>query len=69
MPRWSSSISACANAGSAEAAIADAWRTDAARLVLNTCTLDHAAALPNYLARGFRVTGTEEYEVADARAG
>lgn len=52
-----------------EAAIADAWRTDAARLVLNTCTLDHAAALPNYLARGFRVTGTEEYEVADARAG
>ena len=49
-----------------EAAIADAWRTNAERLVLNTCTLDHEAALPNYLARGFRVTGTEEYEVADA---
>ena len=49
-----------------EAAIADAWRTDAERLVLNTCTLDHAAALPNYVARGFRVTGTEAYEVDDA---
>jgi len=50
-----------------EAAIADAWRTDAGRLVLNTCTLDHPAALPNYLARGFRVTATEEYEVPDVR--
>lgn len=49
-----------------EAAIADAWRTDAVRLVLNTCTLDHAAALSNYVARGFRVTGTETYEVDDA---
>ena len=49
-----------------EAAIADAWRADARTLVLNTCTLDHAAALPNYLARGFRVTGEETYEVADA---
>lgn len=48
-----------------EAAIADAWRTDAERLVLNTCTLDHAAALPNYLARGFRITGEETYEVPD----
>ena len=48
------------------AAVADAWRTDAERLVLNTCTLDHPAALPNYLARGFRVTGTEAYEVEEA---
>lgn len=49
-----------------EAAIADAWHTDAGRLVLNTCTLDHAAALPNYLARGFRITAEETYEVPDA---
>ena len=46
-----------------EAAIAAAWRTDAARLVLNTCTLDHPSALPNYLSRGFRVTGEEAYDV------
>ena len=46
-----------------ERAIAEAWALGAARLVLNTCTLDHPAALPNYLARGFRVLRTEEYEV------
>ena len=28
---------------------------------LNTCTLDGPAALPNYLARGFRPYRTEEY--------
>ena len=49
-----------------EAAIADAWRAGAERMVLNTCTLDHAAALPNYLARGFRVVGDDAYEVPDA---
>jgi hypothetical protein len=26
---------------------------------LHTCTLDHPQALPNYLKRGFVVTGTE----------
>ena len=49
-----------------ERAIAEAWALGAARLVLNTCTLDHPAALPNYLSRGFRVLRTEEYEVAPA---
>lgn len=29
------------------------------RVTLNTCTLDHPAALPNYLARGFRVIRTD----------
>ena len=33
------------------------------RVVLNTCTLDAPAALPNYLARGFRITRTETYTV------
>ncbi|HEU4631344.1 MAG TPA: GNAT family N-acetyltransferase [Gemmatimonadaceae bacterium] len=47
-----------------ERAIVEAWALGAERLVLNTCTLDHPAALPNYLARGFRVVRTEEYEVA-----
>ena len=47
-----------------ERAIAEAWALGAERMVLNTCTLDHPAALPNYLARGFRVVRDESYEVA-----
>lgn len=35
-----------------------------ARVVLNTCTLDGPAALPNYLARGFRPVREERYTVA-----
>ena len=35
-----------------------------ARVWLHTCTLDHPGALPNYLKRGFRATGTEQYETA-----
>lgn len=31
-----------------------AWSMGAARVWLHTCSLDHPAALPNYLARGFR---------------
>jgi GNAT superfamily N-acetyltransferase len=31
------------------------------RVWLHTCTLDHPAALANYLARGFRITRTERY--------
>jgi GNAT superfamily N-acetyltransferase len=46
-----------------ERAIAEAWALGAERLVLNTCTLDHPGALPNYLARGFRVVREERYEV------
>ena len=43
-------------------AIARAWRVQSAvrRVTVHTCTLDHAAALPNYLARGFRVAREEE---------
>lgn len=36
-----------------------AWERRPARVVLNTCSLDGPAALPNYLARGFRVTREE----------
>jgi GNAT superfamily N-acetyltransferase len=36
-------------------AIERAWATGADRVLVNTCTLDHPAALPNYLARGFEV--------------
>lgn len=36
-----------------------AWDAGAARVTLHTCTLDHPAALPNYLARGFTVVRDE----------
>lgn len=39
-------------------AIEQAWALGAARVTLNTCTLDGEAALPNYLARGFSVVRT-----------
>jgi GNAT superfamily N-acetyltransferase len=45
------------------AAVDVAWAQHPTRVWLHTCTLDHPAALPNYLARGFRVTRTEEAEV------
>jgi GNAT superfamily N-acetyltransferase len=32
------------------------------RVRLHTCTLDNPAALPNYLARGFRKVGEETYK-------
>lgn len=35
-------------------AVQRAWAMGASRVILNTCNLDHEAALPNYLARGFR---------------
>lgn len=38
-----------------------AWAGGAPRVWLHTCTLDHPAALPNYLARGFTVARTERY--------
>jgi GNAT superfamily N-acetyltransferase len=43
-----------------EAAIAEAWRGAPVRVWLHTCTLDHPAALPNYLKRGFTVTHREQ---------
>jgi ribosomal protein S18 acetylase RimI-like enzyme len=38
-----------------------AWREQPARVWLQTCTLDHPAALPNYLRRGFRRVREETY--------
>jgi len=45
-------------------AVQIAWELGPNRVWLHTCTLDHPAALPNYLKRGFQPTRTEEYEVA-----
>lgn len=39
--------------------ISDAWDWGASRVWVHTCTLDHPAALDNYLARGFVQYGTE----------
>lgn len=39
----------------------EAFALGAQRLILNTCTLDAPQALPNYLARGFRVVREERY--------
>jgi GNAT superfamily N-acetyltransferase len=44
-------------------AVRDAWALGPKRVWLHTCTLDHAHALPNYVARGFVPFKTEEYEV------
>lgn len=44
------------------AAVREAWRGGPERVWLHTCTLDAPAALPNYLARGFRETRREAYE-------
>ncbi len=40
-----------------------AWELGPKRIWLHTCTLDHPAALPNYLKRGFRPVRTEVYTV------
>jgi GNAT superfamily N-acetyltransferase len=42
-------------------AVETAFAWGATRVWLHTCTLDAAAALPNYLARGFRVLRVETY--------
>jgi GNAT superfamily N-acetyltransferase len=44
-------------------AVRTAWTLGPTRVWLHTCTFDHPSALPNYLARGFTVTGTEDYTV------
>jgi len=46
-------------------AVRAAWSTSPSRVWLHTCTLDHPAALPNYLRRGFRAVREEQYTVAD----
>jgi GNAT superfamily N-acetyltransferase len=44
-------------------AIDRAWETGANRIWLHTCTLDHPAAIPNYVARGFRLFKQETYMI------
>lgn len=39
--------------------VTHAWERCPARVVLNTCSLDGPAALPNYLARGFHIEREE----------
>ena len=39
----------------------EAFALGASRIVLNTCTLDAPHALPNYLARGFRIVSEDQY--------
>jgi len=39
-----------------------AWALGPTRVWLHTCTLDDPAALPNYVARGFRAVKSETYE-------
>ncbi len=45
-------------------AVQSAWQLNPRRVWLHTCTLDHPAALPNYLKRGFREVRQETYTVA-----
>jgi GNAT superfamily N-acetyltransferase len=44
-------------------AVNSAWSLKPSRVWLHTCTLDHPAALPNYLQRGFRPFREERYLV------
>jgi GNAT superfamily N-acetyltransferase len=44
-------------------AVERAWSLGARRVWLHTCSLDDPAALPNYLARGFRPFHEETYSV------
>ena len=40
-----------------------AWTLTSSRVWLHTCSLDHPAALPNYINRGFTPFRTEEYSL------
>ena len=42
-------------------AVETAWEMKPERVWLHTCTLDHPAALPNYVKRGFRPIREEVY--------
>ncbi len=44
-------------------AVEQGWQLGANRIWLHTCTLDHSAALPNYLKRGFKPFRKETYVV------
>jgi GNAT superfamily N-acetyltransferase len=45
-------------------AVNAAWGLKPSRVWLHTCTLDHPAALPNYVKRGFRPVREETYTVS-----
>jgi GNAT superfamily N-acetyltransferase len=45
-------------------ALEQAWLSRPSRVWLHTCSLDHPAALPNYLARGMAVYRVETVNVA-----
>jgi GNAT superfamily N-acetyltransferase len=49
-------------------AVRQAWSLEPSRVWLHTCTLDHPAALPNYVQRGFRPVREEVYETEMAAA-
>ena len=42
-------------------AVQSAWESGPKRVWLHTCTLDHPAALPNYVSRGFQAFREETY--------
>jgi GNAT superfamily N-acetyltransferase len=44
-------------------ALEEAWRAQPSRVWLHTCSLDHPAALPNYLARGMSIYRVETVSV------
>jgi GNAT superfamily N-acetyltransferase len=48
-------------------AVESAWKLGANRVWLHTCTLDHPAALPNYIKRGFRPVREESYLLESRR--
>jgi GNAT superfamily N-acetyltransferase len=50
-------------------AVEAAWESRPKRVWLHTCTLDHPAALPNYLKRGFRPVREEVYTAVLPAAG
>jgi GNAT superfamily N-acetyltransferase len=51
------------------AAVERAWAAGTQRVWLHTNSLDHPAALPNYLKRGFRAFHSETYRPGAAPAG
>jgi GNAT superfamily N-acetyltransferase len=48
-------------------AVQTAWASGTHRVWLHTCTLDHPAALPNYVKRGFQPVREEVYQMDDKR--
>lgn len=46
-------------------AIDDAWSRNPGRVIVNTCTLDHPNALPNYQRAGFVPYSQDTFEIED----